>query len=270
MLRTSSFPHILKLTHDVHFPILDGTESLMNSVCHFLSVCLLNHPWALETILVEDCCISVSMLISTYHRLNLEPNRLMTMLALLFNDDAPNDNLNNMVAKYKVSLLEMLLRSSLESDDFGMVFFKYLHKNEVFIDEWDPVLVRDLAKKLLEKDKDKTTLMHMLLVSSIAQDVMLEEVQILAKIVDSLEKLTTKSNHHLMLLNNFCYKNQRGQQFLITDLNLHRRLVHLSVKVISQLVISGQDRKRNLLALICDFLSLLATLVANCHEAKSG
>jgi hypothetical protein len=59
---------------------------------------------------------------------------------------------------------------------------------------------------------------------------MLEETQILAKSVDALEKLSTKTNSHLMLLNNVCHKNKRGQRFLIEDLNLHRRLVHLSTK----------------------------------------
>ena len=112
--------------------------------------------------------------------------------------------------------------------------------------------------------------MHMLLISFISQEVMLEEAQILTKTVDSLERIGTKTNSQLMLLNNFCHKYQRGQRFLIEDLSLHRKLVHLSVKTCSQLLICGPDKKRNFMALICDVLSLVTTLIANCQEAKSG
>ena len=127
-------------------------------------------------------------------------------------------------------LLETSLRSSDETNLFCMVFFKYLHKNEIMVDDWDPLLVRDLTKRLMGNKDSMMPLIHMLLVSCIAQEVMLEETQILAKSVDALEKLNTKTNSHLMLLNNVCHKNKRGQRFLIEDLNLHRRLVHLSTK----------------------------------------
>ena len=82
MLKTSSFSYILKLAYDCHSQI-EGLENLMNSICQFLSACLLNYSWAMETILIEDCCVSVSMLISTYHRLDLEPSQLLRILALL-------------------------------------------------------------------------------------------------------------------------------------------------------------------------------------------
>ena len=39
-----------------------------------------------------------------------------------------------------------------DSHDFCMAFFKYLLNNEISMDDWDPILVRELTKKLLEKD----------------------------------------------------------------------------------------------------------------------
>ena len=87
----------------------------MNSICKFLSVCLLNYSWAETTMVLEDCCISASMLISTFHRLDFEPSQLMTMLALLLSD-SQNENLNKIVLKYRVALLEMALRSRFQND----------------------------------------------------------------------------------------------------------------------------------------------------------
>ena len=49
-----------------------------------------------------------------------------------------------------------------DRNHFGMAFFKYLHKNEIFLDDWDPLLVRNLTKKLMETG-DKLPLIHMLL-----------------------------------------------------------------------------------------------------------
>ena len=74
---------------------------------------------------------------------------------------------------------------------------------------------------------------------------MLEETQILAHIVDALEKLSTKTNSQLMLLNNFCHKNQRGQRFLIEDLNLHRNLVPLSIKAKTFSCYEGNYKKEH-------------------------
>ena len=87
----------------------------MNSICKFLSACLLNYSWAVATMVLEDCCISASMLILTFHRLDLEPSQLMTMLALLLSNSL-NENLNKMVLKYRVALLEMALRSRFLND----------------------------------------------------------------------------------------------------------------------------------------------------------
>ena len=273
MLESSLYSYVLQLANDSsHLQLKDeeeGTESLMNSICKFLSACLLNYSWAVATMVLEDCCISASMLISTFHRLDLEPSQLMTMLALLLSNSL-NENLNKMVLKYRVALLEMALRSSDDTNSFCMVLFKYLHKNENMVDDWDPLLVRDLTKRLMGNEDSMMPLIHMLLVSCIAQEVMLEETQILVKSVDALEKLNTKTNSHLMLLNNVCHKNKRGQRFLIEDLNLHRRLVHLSTKACAELIICGQDKKRNFMVLICDVLTLITTLVVNCSEAKSA
>ena len=91
-------------------------------------------------------------------------------------------------------LLETSLRSSDDTNLFCMVFFKYLHKNEIMVDDWDPLLVRDLTKRLMGNKDSMMPLIHMLLVSCIAQEVVLEETQILTKSVDALEKLNTKTN----------------------------------------------------------------------------
>ena len=56
-----------------------------------------------------------------------------------------------MVQKYKGALLEMALHAN-DSHDFCMAFFKYSLNNEISMDDWDPILVRELTKKLLEKD----------------------------------------------------------------------------------------------------------------------
>ena len=53
-----------------------------------------------------------------------------------------------MVQKYKGALLEMALHAN-DSHDFCMAFFKYSLNNEISM---DPILVRELTKKLLEKD----------------------------------------------------------------------------------------------------------------------
>ena len=184
LLESCTFPYALMLAYDVQ-EVEEGTERLLLAICDFLSACLLNYDWAARKIIHEDSCITPSMLTSAFHRLDMEPEKLLTLLALVFKEE-PNNHLNTLVQKFKVQLLEMALRSLTDNQVFCSAFFKYIHRvgNDVFIvDQWDCRLVRDLVKRLLNaKDKDKSSLSQMLLVSSIAQEVMQEEIQTLVKI----------------------------------------------------------------------------------------
>ena len=44
----------------------------------------------------------------------------------------------------------------------------------------------------------------------------------------------------------------------------------MCLKACAELIICGQDKKRNFMVLICDVLTLITTLVVNCSEAKSA
>ena len=133
-----------------------------------------------------------------------------------------------MVQKYKLALLEMALKGPCEYFCAALFKFIYINDEEFIIDEWDPQLVEALAKKCLE-DKDKLALKAMLLISAIAQDVLLEQKQVLAKTVDTMDKKTTEK---LRILNHFAYKNPKGQRFLVEELALHRKLVFVANKIL--------------------------------------
>ena len=130
-------------------------------------------------------------------------------------------------------------------DYFGAAFFKFIfdHDEEFNIDDWDPQLVEALAKKYLEVIPDKMALKSMLLISAIAQDVMLEQKLVLAKLCETLENINNnkKTCEKLRLLSNFVYKNPKGQRFVIEELSLHRKLVSLANKNIGQYIIAGPD-----------------------------
>lgn len=266
LLKSSTFPYALVMAYDAN-EVQEGTEKLMYSLSDFLTVVLLNYEWAIDKILNEDCSISPSMLISTFHRLDLKPDKLMAMLTLLFGKGTRNEHLSIMIQKYKIALMEMCLRSN-GSREFSAALFKYLHEHEkdVSIDDWDHKLVRDLSKQML-KNEDISALIHMLLVSSICKEVLIDELEILVKTTETLEKGTTKK---IMLLNSFAFKNLRGQKFLVENLTLHRKLANLASKLCAQLIIAAADTKRNLMINICDILSLLSTLISHCPEAKAS
>jgi hypothetical protein len=108
----------------------------------------------------------------------------------------------------------------------------------------------------------------MLLVSSIAQDVLLDDQQVLVKTIESLD--TNNTNNNLSLINNFCHKNLRGQIFLTTELCLQRKLASLATKIINRLVIAAPDTKRILMVTFSHLINLISTWTSHCPEAKSA
>ncbi len=271
MLKSVTFPYALGLAFEAQ-KAEEGIEALLSGIVQFLVRALIkDFEWASNAIVKEDCCIAPAMLVSSFHHLDLQPDDLMTLLALLFSQEQRLDHLSIMMLKYKTPLLEMALGSR-SPGGFLRALCKYVHDHEkdVFIDEWNPDLVKELTKKMM-MTKEKSALVHMLLVSTVAKEVMLEEIQSLALLVECLDKPSpTKTSSDLTLLNNFGYRFPLGQRFLAVDLAVHRKLVSLVSKIYAQYVIAGQDSKRALMILICDFLTCLTTLVADCPEAKAA
>ena len=60
----------------------------------------------------------------------------------------------------------LLFETSVQSIDdtnlFCIVLFKYLHKNEIMVDDWDPLLVRDLTKRLMGNEDSIMPLIQIL------------------------------------------------------------------------------------------------------------
>ena len=264
MLETSTFPSALALSFETSKKEEFG--KLILSLCDFINICISNYEWAWQIMINHDRCQSMSMLISTIHQMDLNPEVFLRTLSFALLQNRDEDNyLSRMIQKYKLALLEMTLKGS--NEFFCATLFKFIYENEeeFIVDEWDPQLVEALAKKCLE-NKDKVALQSMLLISAIAQDVMLEQRQVLSETIESLDK---KSSQKLRLLNHFAYKNIKGQRFLVEDMALHRKLVFVANKTLSQYLIAAFDTKKSLIVIICDIISLIATLISNCQEAKA-
>lgn len=272
MLELSTFPAALKMAQDLTSLAEDGMPTLLASLCEFLSICLANFEWAFGQLVVIDRCVSQTMLISSFYHLNMAPESLFTTLALLISQekDDKDNTLFRMIHKYRLPLLEMAYRAD-NSDDFCSVLFLFWNRDkhgDDSIDSWDPKLIESLAKKLMSQ-KNKTALKNMFLVSSVAQDVMLEEKQTLSGYVDALENISAKTNEVIAFLNNFAAKNPRGQKLLHEGFAIHRKIVALSVKAMSQMILVNTDSKKSLIIIICNILSLVSTLTSHCSEAKS-
>ena len=265
MLETSTFIAALSLALETTNN--DEYEEMFQSLSEFIGICLTNFDWTWDILVVQDRCLSLSMLISSTHQLESDSELLLKALAIVLLKKKDSENfVVRMIHKYRLALLEMALRGD-KNELFCSALFKFLHENEdeFIIDDWDPKLVETLAKKCLE-NKDKTALKSMLLISAIAQDVLLEQGQVLVTTTETLEK---NSSEKLRLLNNFVYKNAKGQRFLAENLTLQRNLVSFTNKILGQFVIAAQDVKKNLMVVICDIISLITTWTSHCPEAKS-
>ena len=135
------------------------------------------------------------------------------------------------------------------------------------IDQWDPKVIQILSKALIGA-RNKRALKHLMINSKLTQEAVMEERELVTETVLQIQD-KPKINEALAFLNNFCYANQAAQLFLVEDLSIHRTLVPITVKLCQQLVIAGQDVKRNLMVTITNVLTLLTTLTADCQAAKA-
>ena len=270
MLESRTFPAAMALSMET----TQGEENygeLLETLCEFLSFCLANFDWAWPKLVFNDRRQSLSMLIASFYHLNLDPETLLKTLSLVLLKGQDEEHyVSRMIQKYKIALLEMALKDT--GDYFGAAFYKFIfdHYEEfnIIIDDSDPQLVEALAKKYLEVS-DKMALKSMLLISAIAQDVMLEQKLVLAKLCETLDNNNKKTCEKLRLLSNFVYKNPKGQRFVIEELSLHRKIVSLANKIIGQYIISGPDVKKSLTVVICEIITLITNLICNCQESKS-
>ena len=267
MLETRTFPAAMALSMET----TQGEENygeLLETLSEFLSFCLANFDWAWSMMVFQDRCQSLSMLIASFYHLDLDPESLLKTLSLVLLKGQDKEHyVSRMIQKYKIALLEMALKDT--GDHFGAAFFKFIfdHDEEFNIDDWDPQLVEALAKKYLDVP-DKMALKSMLLISAIAQDVMLEQKLVLAKLCETLDN-NKKTCEKLRLLSNFLFKNPKGQRFVIEELSLHRKLVSLANKIIGQYIIAGADAKKSLTVVICEILTLITNMISKCQESKS-
>ena len=265
-LRTSLFPTALKLLSN-NLKIED--QSMIYALTDFFMICSVNYSWAVDTMLEEDKCTCLSILVTTYHRLDLQADKLLELLAFLLSESSYEEEseVSRMIQKYRFALLQLCVKNP--NDNFCAAISKFLVGGSNSIDNWgDPQLVQDLAKFLI-RSKRHRALRHLMLVSTIAQECVLEEQVMAGEFVHSLGNLKKDINDTLSFLNNFCFKNPPAQKFLVEDLCIHRRLVPLASKICEQLLIAAPDVKRNNMVMMSNLLSFLVTLTANSPGAKA-
>ena len=278
-LETSTFPLTLKLLTNYNLRIED--QCLLHTLTDFIMICVVNYSWAAPMLLEEDKCVCLSMLVTAYHRLLISPDKLLELFALLLTssqevDSKPSisNEMSRLVDKYRIALLEMESRCAADGSgtNFCTALSRFLvHTNAgnqglPRIDLWDPKVVQILSKSLIGSRNKRAALKHLMIISHLTQEAVMEEQSLVKETVQMLEK-PKLTNESLSFLNNFCYSNPGAQIFLVQDLAIHRKLVPVAVKLCSQLLI---DVKRSLMVTITNLLSFLTTLTADCPAAKAS
>ena len=271
LLETLTFPMVINLVFEVREDLHKEMEKLFNSICRFTTYILMNYDWALKSLLEEDRCLSLSILISSYSAHAWNPTRLFEVLQILFHKNRMDDDcrLDILVDKYNLAFLDMTIAAQ-EEGGFVSAFFQYLQRRNLTVDEWDSLLAQAMAKKYIKNySVDPYPLIHLLLISTVAQQLLLEEGNLLLQAVEGFDKINRQTINAILLLNNFAMKNHPGQVFLAEGLTLHRKLVPLMTNLCSRFIIANTEVKRDLSLLICHAISLMTTWAAHCTEAKS-
>ena len=127
-METSTFPSALALSFETSKKEEFG--KLILSLCDFINICIANYEWAWQIMINHDRCQSMSMLISTIHQMDLNPEVFLRTLSFALLQNRDEDNyLSRMIQKYKLALLEMTLKGS--NEFFCATLFKFIYENEV-------------------------------------------------------------------------------------------------------------------------------------------
>lgn len=274
-LETSTFPIALKLLSN-HQNLRLEDQCLLHALTDFIMICVVNYSWAVAMLLEEDKCLCLSMLVTTYHRLLISPDKLLELFALLLIKVDSKPSISNemlrLVDKYRIALLEMESRCASDGNgtNFCTALSRFLvndhNRNQSrIIDLWDPKVVQMLSKSLIVS-RNNRALKHLMIISHLTQEAVMEEQSLVTEAVQMLEK-PKLTNESLSFLNNFCYSNLGGQILLVQDLAIHRKLVPVAVKLCNQLLIDV--KRRDLMVTITNLLSFLTTLTADCPAAKA-
>ena len=282
-LQAEVFPAALGLAYDINAlstkDYNEDVEDMFEALCDFMTVCSSNWDWPNETIVQEDRCVSLSMLIASIYRgTRAASPALLRLLSQVLLARAKDDLLLKVTKKYAVALLEMALDADRASGLFSAAFFHSLGvRNEsldVILTEANVKLLEDICGMLLGV-KDTTGLKNLLLVSNLAKEFAIDNEEFLIGVIGDLDKQVsnaistkklTKIDDLVTLLNNLVCNHTRAKRRL-AELGIHKQIVPALTQIFGQFI--PNDLKQLAMVVLCDLFYFISTWTSECTEAKT-